>query len=150
MIALTPLFDLHAQVDDVIDFQPGPAGHLRVVRILGGRFEGARLSGTLLEAGADWQTIRGDGVAELDVRCLMRTDQGELIHLRGQGLRHGPPEVMARLARGEAVDPGAYYFREVMRFQTSAPRLLWLNNVFGLASGRREARAVVLEVFEVG
>lgn len=148
MIRLVPLFELTAEVDEIIDFQPGPAGHLRVVPIRGGSFRGERVSGTLLPLGADWQTMR-DGAAELDIRCLMRSDAGAMIHLRGQGLRHGPPEVLARLARGEPVDPSEYYFREVMRFQTSAPDLLWLNNLFALATGRREARRVVLDVFEV-
>jgi len=83
------------------------------VRILGGSFEGERLRGTIREVGADWQTIRADGTMELDVRCLLETSTGDLIHLRGAGLRHGPPEVIARMSKGEDVDPASYYFREV-------------------------------------
>ncbi len=149
MINLVPLFDLTAQLDDVLDFRAGPSGHLRVVRILGGHFSGPRLSGKLLEGGGDWQSVRGDGVFELDVRCLMQTDDGALIHLRGQGLRHAPPAVMARLGAGQPVHPSEYYFREVMRFDTSAPALQWLTRCFALASGRRERGAVMLNVFEV-
>ena len=149
MIQLEPLFDLHAQVGDVLDLQPGPAGHRRIVPILGGRFAGSRLSGVLLEPGADWQTIRPDGVFELDIRTLLRTHEGELIEMRGQALRHGPPEVIARIARGESVDPREYYFREVMRFHTAAPRLAWLNNLFAVATGRRERTEVVMNVFEL-
>ncbi len=149
MIQLNPLFEIHASVGDVLDLQPGPAGHRRIVRILGGHFEGARLSGQLLEPGADWQTVRPDGVFELDIRTLLRTNEGELIEMRGQALRHGAPAVIERIARGESVDPREYYFREVMRFHTSAPRLAWLNNLFGVATGRRERTEVIMNVFEV-
>lgn len=149
MIDLNPLFDIHAKVGDMLDLQPSAAGHRRIVRILGGHFEGARLSGRLLEPGADWQTIRPDGVFELDIRTLLQTDEGELIEMRGQALRHGPPSVIERIARGESVDPREYYFREVMRFYTSAPRLAWLNNLFGVATGRRERTEVIMSAYEV-
>jgi len=149
MISLKPLFEMHAEVGDILDLQPGPAGHRRIVPVTGGRFFGERVSGVLLPPGADWQLVRADGVFELDIRTLFRTDQGEYIEMRGQALRHGPPDVMARLARGESVDPSEYYFREVMRFHTSAPRVAWLNGIFALATGRREKSQVIMHVFEV-
>ncbi|WJJ95057.1 DUF3237 domain-containing protein [Neopusillimonas aromaticivorans] len=73
-----------------MDFGKSDAGHLRIVRILGGTFEGEKLSGKILNGGGDWQTLRDDGVMELEVRCLMQADNGALIHLTGQGMRHGP------------------------------------------------------------
>ena len=63
--------------------------------------------------------------------------------MRGQALRHGPAEVIARIARGDSVDPREYYFRAVMRFYTSAPRIGWLNNMFAVATGRSERAGVV-------
>jgi Protein of unknown function (DUF3237) len=149
LIELKPLFEMRAQVGDILDLQPGPAGHRRIVPIVGGRFEGERLSGTMHEPGADWQTIRPDGVFELEIRTLLRTHEGEYFEMRGQALRHGPPEVIARIARGESVDPRDYYFREVMRFYTSAPRIHWLNNIFAVATGRRERAEVIMNVFEI-
>jgi hypothetical protein len=62
---------------------------------------------------------------------------------------HGPPEVMVKLARGDDVDPAHYYFRTVMRFETSDPKVDWLNRILALARGQREARAVRLDVYEV-
>lgn len=149
MITLKPLFNLSAELEDVLDFGAGPAGHMRVFKIKGGTFEGERVRGSILGGGGDWQTMRADGVVELDVRCLMQADSGALIHLTGQGLRHGPPDLMARMSRGEDVPAEAYYFREFMRFKTSAPELDWMNKLFALATGSRRRSTVHLEVFEV-
>jgi hypothetical protein len=66
-----------------------------------------------------------------------------------RGVRHGPPDVMARLAGGEDVDPTSYYFRTVMRFETAHPSTLWLNRILALARGAREKNAVRLDVHEV-
>ena len=66
-----------------------------------------------------------------------------------EDLRHGPPEVLAALARGEPVDPASYYFRTVMRFETADPAASWLNRILAIARGQREALAVRLDVFEV-
>ena len=66
------------------------------------------------------------------------------------GLRHGPPAVMQRLARGEAVAPGDYFFRTLMRFQTGHADWLHLNATMALARGERQAQHVVLDVFRIG
>jgi Protein of unknown function (DUF3237) len=69
--------------------------------------------------------------------------------VRSEGLRHGPADVIAALGRGEPVDPACYYFRTVIRFETSAPTLAWMNRILSVARGAREPWAVRLEVFEV-
>ena len=66
-----------------------------------------------------------------------------------QGFRHGPPEVMARLAGGEDVDPASYFFRTFMRFETGAAELAFLNRTMALATARRQARRVELQCFGV-
>ena len=66
-----------------------------------------------------------------------------------QGYRHGPPEVLAALGRGEDVPPGQYFFRTVMRFETGAPDLAWLNRTIGVAIGERKARRVLFEVWRL-
>jgi Protein of unknown function (DUF3237) len=64
-----------------------------------------------MDSGNDWQTVRGDGAITLDVRLVLKTDDNAMIGMIYRGIRHGPPEVMARIDRGEAVDPTSYYFR---------------------------------------
>ena len=144
-----PLCTLKVEVADPFDFGTTPAGHRRVINIVGGSFSGPRLSGIVLAGGADWQIIRDDGVAVLDARYTLRTDAGDFIQVTSQGLRHGPVEVMARLARGEVVDPALYYFRTVLRFETGSATLDWLNRTIAVASGVRTRNRVELEAFEL-
>jgi uncharacterized protein DUF3237 len=126
-----------------------PQGRRRIIGITGGRFSGERLSGRVLPGGADWQVIRADGVADLDARYTLETSDGALIYVRNRGYRHGPAEVLKKLASGEEVDPSLYYMRTTPRFETGDPRYAWLNRIVCVASGARRAAAVELEVFEI-
>jgi hypothetical protein len=149
MISQQPIFRVTAELADILRFGDTPWGERRVINILGGRVEGPRLAGTILPGGADWQIIRRDGVADIQARYTIETDAGAHILVDSEGLRHGPADVIARLGRGEPVDPSLYYFRTVMRFETAAPDLAWLNRILALARGAREANAVKLDVYEV-
>jgi hypothetical protein len=149
MLALDPLCTLQVEVADPFDFGVTPVGHRRVINIVGGSFSGPRMSGAVLAGGADWQIIRSDGVAVLDARYTLRTDGGDLIQVTSQGLRHGPQEVIARLAQGERVGPDLYYFRTVLRFETGAAAFAWLNKIIAIASGVRTRNTVELEAFEI-
>jgi len=148
MISQAPIFTIHAELAEIRHFGQTPYGERRVIDILGGRVQGRRLTGKILP-GADWQIVRPDGVTDLKARYGIETDDGARILVRSDGLRHGPPEVIAALTRGEAVDPSRYYFRTVMRFETADPTLAWLNRILALGSGAREELAVWLDVYEV-
>ena len=93
--------------------------------------------------------MRSDGVLELDLRITLETDDGTLIYLTSFGLRHGPPEVLAALARGEAVDPSKYYFRTTPRFETSAPQYAFLNRLITISSGDRRPSGPIYTIEEV-
>jgi len=127
-----------------------PHGSRRTAPLSGGAFEGPRLRGTVLPGGsADWQLLRADGVLEMDLRLTLQTDDGALIEMRSFGLRHGPPEVMAAIARGETVDPAAYYFRTTPRFETAHPAYAFLNRILTVASGDRRPEGPIYTVDEV-
>ena len=79
----------------------------------------------------------------------IETETGGQILVDAEGYRHGPPEVMARLARDETVDPSLYYFRTFMRFETADPASSWLNRILAIGTGARQNKAVRIEVFEV-
>jgi hypothetical protein len=127
---------------------PGPHGIRTIAPINGGTFEGERLRGTVLDGG-DWTLLRPDGVLELDLRITLRTDDGALIEMSSFGLRHGPPEVIAALARGETVDPKSYYFRTTPRFETAAPSYLFMNRILAVATGDRRSGGPIYTVDEI-
>ena len=77
-----------------------------------------KLTGKILPGGADWQFIRADGASDVEARYTIQADSGAYVLVSSEGIRHGPPEVLARLPRGEQVDPSLYYFRTCMRFET--------------------------------
>ncbi len=124
-------------------------GERRIIPILGGRFEGSRLRGEIVPGGADWQIVSADGVALLEARYTLRTDDGALIYTRNVGVRHGPPEVLAAIARGEQVDPARYYFRATPSFETGERRYAWLNRLVCVCSGVRTKEEVLLDFYEV-
>jgi hypothetical protein len=144
-----PIFTIEAGLDAVLNLGPTPYGERRIIGITGGTVQGPKLNGRILPGGADWQIIRSDGAADIQARYTIEADSGALILVNSVGLRHGPPEVLERLARGDKVDPALYYFRTVMRFETADAELGWLNRILALARGQREARGVRLDVYEV-
>src|SRR5947207_15109862 len=103
MLSETPIFTIHAELGEIRHFGHTPYGERRVVDILGGRVEGPRLNGRILP-GADWQIVRPDGVTDLRARYAGETHSGARILVTSDGLRHGPAEVLAALARAEAGD----------------------------------------------
>jgi hypothetical protein len=124
-------------------------GRRRIVPITGGRFAGPLLNGEILDNGADWQVVGDDGSTAVDTRYLLRTDDGALVYLQTRGYRHGPPEVMARLAAGADVDPADYYFRIHMTFETASPAHGWLNRAVAVGSALRLPTAVVYDAYLV-
>src|SRR5262249_1548715 len=148
MISQAPIFTIHADLADIRHFGTTPYGERRGVDILRGRGGGPRRKGRIL-SGAGWRIVGTGGVARPVARAAVATDRGTRVVVRSDGLRHGPPEVIAALARGEAVEPSRYYFRTVMRFETADPALAWLNRILALGTGAREKLAVRLDVYEV-
>lgn len=147
--ALVPMTQVFCQVGPLVSLGQGPHGERRYVPLGGGTVQGPELNGTLVEGGVDWQVHRADGVLDIAAHYVIRADDGGLIEVRSEGLRHGPPEVMARLARGEAVLPAEYYFRTVVRFTTGAPQWGHLNKLLAIAVGQREASRVKLDFYRV-
>jgi len=149
MLSSTPIFSIRAELETIINLGHTPYGERRMIGIIGGSVNGPKLKGRVLPGGADWQIIRSDGAADIKARYAIETETGALIMVTSEGLRHGPPAVMERLMRGDNVDPRHYYFRTVMRFETAAPAVDWLNRILAIAKGQREPQAVRLDVYEV-
>jgi hypothetical protein len=126
-----------------------PHGTRLIVPVTGGDFEGPRLRGKILPGGGDWLLLRTDGVLELDLRITLETHDHALIYMTFQGLRHGPPDAIAALGRGEVVDPARYYFRTVPRFETSADTYTFLNRIVTVGVGEARPDGAVHRIDEV-
>jgi hypothetical protein len=144
-----PLFAMRLDVRPLQIIGGSPGAFRRIGVVPGGAFEGERLSGEVLEGGSDWQILRLDGAVTLDVRLALKTEDGALIAMTYRGLRHGPPDVIQALERGEPVAPSSYYFRINPMFETSDSKYDWLNRVIALGVGHRFAAGPVYSVFEV-
>ncbi|MBI1205578.1 MAG: DUF3237 family protein [Rhodopseudomonas sp.] len=149
MLSPEPIFTIQAELAGILNLGATPYGERRIIDILGGTVSGPKLNGRVLPGGADWQIIRADGAADIQARYTLETGTGARILVSSEGVRHGPKAVLDALTRGEKVDPALYYFRTVMRFETAAPEVDWMNRILAIARGQREARSVRLEVHEV-
>lgn len=149
-LALRSLLTIDVVVQPIVEIGAVPLGTRRVVVFDGGTFEGRDgLRGTLAPGGVDWQLARPDGVVEIAAHYLLVTDRDEPIEVVSTGLRKATPDVAARMARGEAVDPSEYYFRTHIRLTTPSPRLAWLNDVLAVSSGERRPDLVRIFVHEI-
>lgn len=83
------------------------------------------------------------------MRLVLKTTDNALIGMTYRGIRHEPPDVMARLEKGEIADPASYYFRIAAFFETASPQYTWLNKVISVGLGHRFAEGPVYNVFEV-
>ena len=147
--ALVPMIQIRCAVGALVSLGQAKYGERRYVPLGSGSADGPELTGTVVAGGVDWQTLRGDGVLDIAAHYVIRTVDGALVEVTSLGLRHGPAEVMARLARGDSVPREAYFFRTAMRFQTGAAAWLHLNRVMALAVGERAADEVRLDVYRI-
>ena len=143
IVADLPLMQIDLTVGQPIEVAPDR----RCIPIIGGAVTGNH-TGSVLPGGADWQQIGSDGTVGIDARYVLELADGR-VEVHSRGLRAGPAEVLARLAKGEAVDPALYYFRTAMRFSTATPALERLNRVLAISRGERLAGVVRLTVYEV-
>ncbi len=140
---------LHVTLDPIREMGMGRAGARRIIPIIGGTVSGPRLNGRILNVGADWQTLFADGLAELDTRYAMETDDGATIEIINYGYRHGPKEVLDAVARGEPVDPASYYMRTHARLETGDERYSWVNRTLFVGVGARNQSSVQVELYAI-
>jgi len=141
--------DLTVTLAPVREMGAGRAGARRIIPIVGGTVSGPKLSGRILDLGADWQTVFRDGLAELDTRYAIETDDGALIEVVNYGYRHGPDAVIAGLARGEDADPLDYYMRTHARLESGDPRYDWVNRTLFVGTGARRRSSVEISLYAI-
>ena len=143
------LMTLTIELADSFALGQTPAGRRKIDTFRGGHFSGPRLEGIILPGGSDALLEGADGAFRPDVRLTMRCHDDALIWVHYHGVRHGPPEVLARIAAGETVPASDYYLRNALSFETGAEKYHWLNRIVVVGVGERLPGAARYEVFEI-
>jgi hypothetical protein len=146
---LVPFADLTVEVGVPIEIGTVSAGMRRVIPITGGTCVGRDWKARVVPGGADFQLVISPTMARLEARYVLETEAGELIYVHNDAVRTAPADLMARLVRGEAVDPRQVYFRCVPRFECAAPALAWIGERVFLGTGLRRPSQVAMRFFEV-
>src|SRR6201994_245991 len=143
------VFTITAHVAAIVSAGDIGVGERRIIPITGGEVKGADINGKVCAFGADFQIVRPDSSIELEAKYAIETDDGAVISVENRGLRRGPADLIAKLNRGEAVDPALIYFRTVPRFETGSARYRWLMQSLFIASAARHPGRVVIDVHQV-
>jgi hypothetical protein len=150
---VTPSLELFArltvQVAPPIEIGDTPGGLRRIIPIIGGTVSGPRISGSVLAAGADYQQVQPEGVAELDARYVLALDDGTPVYVVNRALRRASPAVTQQLLRGEVVDPSLVYFRCTPRFEAPPGPWRWLMEHVFVGTGIRRPDCVEMDFYRV-
>jgi hypothetical protein len=143
-------FTANVRLGEVRILGRGPDGIRRFVPIVGGTVDGPDLTGRVIAGGGDSQIIRSDEVIVVEARYMIQADDGTLLSVVNRGYRHGTPEVMARLASGEEVDPSEYYFRTAAQFEAPiGSRYERFNRLLFVGTAERTADAAIVHFFRI-
>ena len=144
------LFEVTATLEQPQELGKTKYGIRRIINITGGTVAGPKINGVVLRGGADWQTVREDGTADLVAKYSLKTDDGVIIFVENTGIRTAPKEVLARLAKGEDVPPSEYYMRTTAKMEVEAgSKYDWLNKSVIISTGMRRANSVVIHFYKV-
>jgi len=146
---LTHVCDFVIKLSRPHEMGVSPAGTRRIIPVVGGAVSGPLLNGWLLNVGADWQTVQSGGIAQLDARYAMETDDGAVIEIVGLGIRHASPDVTARIAAGEEVPPSDYYMRSFVKLESGHENYGWVNRALFVATGGKVGSTVRLSVYRI-
>jgi hypothetical protein len=139
----------HVDWRNVIDLGVTPHGIRQVIYIKGGTFEGPKVKGVVLPGGGDWFVRRGDQVVEVDVRCVLRTDDNQLIYCCLRGINEMTAEVAIKAITGQSSDSSNYYFRVTTVIETGSKKYDWLNRVVAVGVGNLVPAGVEYKIYTV-
>ena len=146
---LIPLFVMKATVDAPTEIGPMPIGTRRIFNATGGQFEGPKLSGEVLPGGGEWFLDAGDGFGQVDVRLMLRTNDGAAIYMRYSGIMDMNDTVMGKLSSGQSTEFGDNQFQTHVRFECAHPGYEWLATTVAVGEGRMHPDCVEYAVYEL-
>ena len=136
--------DVEGYVTMPVPIGPAAWGTRLIFPLVRGTAEGPKLKGTVRPFGADWAIIRADNCLELDVRLIVETDDGALIHVEYRGVIDLTKEQVEQLLSGQAVEDMKIH--TAPRFETSHPDYVWLNRIQAVGCGKSELVGEELKV----
>ncbi len=142
-------FSIRATLDPVVEQGEVDSGRRRFIPITGGTVSGPALNGTVMAGGGDWQVVMPGGLTSIEARYFLKATDGTVIEVTNPGVRTAAPEVIEKLAKGEVVDPSAYYFRTTPRFMVKNGPHSWLRRKVFVARGIRNPDSVVIDFYTV-
>ena len=111
----------------------------------GGVVVGPKVRGTVRPVGGNWPVLRHDGVALIDYRLTLETDDGALIYLTCVGVSDFGEDAYQKVARGEAGQLARYRdHRAGVQCHTAHPDYIWLNRVHCLGIGQFDSQAMTV------
>ena len=145
----TYIGELRIEVTGTYTLGGSPLGQRQLDRLDKGHFKGPKIQAEIVAGGMDLRLGGADGAIRPDVRLVLKLDDGETLLIVYRGVRHGTPEVMERIAKGEQVPPNEYYLRTGLVFETASHKYGWMNRIVGVGVGRRAPGAAIYDVFEI-
>ena len=127
-----------------------PEGLRLNLYVTGGTVEGPRLHGKFRPVGADWLTIREDGIAVLDVRATIETHDGALIYVTYGAVGELGEDGYQRFLDGNPTR--RFPIRGGVRVITSHPDYLWLNRLqcVNIGEGNLDELYAAYDVYALG
>lgn len=118
--------------------------------IAGGFFKGKKLSGAVEPICTGYTLTRLPDRNDVQIKLLLRTDDGENIFLSSEGVLFLDPALEKRLISGESVSPGDYYYRFHLTFDTNSIKYGWLNGKCCFAvAGIKDWETICYDVYLV-
>lgn len=143
------LLDMRIEFESVQTFGT-PVGTRMTLVVKHGRCIGPRIAADVLPGGGDWLLLGTDGVARLDVRATLRTDDGAVIHMTNTGRVRMDRATADRFTSGELIRHDEMTMRSSPLFDTGDERYRWLNAVHTVAINQVSLSEVHYRVFAVG
>lgn len=147
---LEHLFNYNATLTDPEVIGPVADGIRLNFYVTGGKVKGPKVEGKLRGVGADWFTVKNDGVGMLDVRTTIETHDGALIYVTYSGILDLGKDGYKKILQGNMPESGAA-IRTSPRCQTAHPDYEWLNRLHCLGIGQAfiERNEVIYDVYAV-
>ena len=130
---LDHLAEVEAYVTAPIPVGSSSWGTRLIFPVVGGTVKGPKLNGKIQAFGADWGLIRQDNCFELDVRIVVETDDGAVIHTHYLGIVDMTTEQADQFRVGDL--PKGLSLYTTPRFETSHEKYQWLTRVQAVGRG---------------